>query len=194
MTRPEPGEVVELDDLGPAARALLERLLAADSVVVTQSGRARGELRSHAVAHDVPGPREADVHREGVKVLAVTMDLKPEARERLRRAFGPEWVVLDFHDAPETADVVLTAAHSPQLIHRWTLMFPQAQVIITEILDAELRLDVSGPVGRLMDAGADAYLPPRPLEQVARNVQTYLEGRARAAITASEAPAQSIGS
>ncbi len=85
-----------------------------------------------------------DTLPDGVKVLATTMKLRPEARERLRESFGPDWVVLDFHDAPDTADVVLSAAHSPQLIHRWTLLFPQAQIIVTEILDNEFGLDGPG--------------------------------------------------
>ncbi|MET0524427.1 MAG: hypothetical protein ABWZ91_06480 [Nocardioides sp.] len=126
--------------------------------------------------------------------FGLLMKLRPEARERLRESFGPDWVVLDFHNAPDTADVVLTAAYSPQLIHRWTLLFPQAQIIVTEILDNEFGLDVGGPVGRLMDAGAHAYLPPRPLEQVAQNVQSYLESRAPAELGSAAPAIHQIGS
>ena len=182
------GPVLDLEDLDPHARAWVERLVTSGSLVLRERGEQVG-----TIAFEPASPAEPAL-RPGTKVLATTMDLRPEARERLRQAFGPEWVVLDFHDAPPTADVVLTAAHSPQLINRWTLMFPDAQVIITEILDDELGLDVSGPVGRLMDAGADAYLPPRPLQQVAANVQAYLESRARAAIDAPAPVIQQIGS
>jgi len=61
------------------------------------------------------------------------------------------------------------------LTHRWTLLFPHAQIIVTEILDPELGLEIPGPVGRLLDAGAHAYLPPEALEQVAKNVQIHLQ-------------------
>lgn len=113
------------------------------------------------------------------------MRLSRPARDLLRQSFGPEWVVLDFHDAPDTADVVLTCAHSPQLTHRWTLLFPHAQIIVTEILDPRFGLDISGPVGRLLDAGAHAYLPPRPLELVAESVQMHLARRANGALGSS---------
>ena len=182
--------VLDLDDLDPVASAWLERLVSAGSMLLHRGGNSLGAVSFTPSVLEgleglvVSGPDPSDKTRtdalpDGVKVLATTMKLKPEARERLRESFGPEWVVLDFHDAPDTADVVLTAAHSHQLIRRWTLLFPQAQIIVTEILDDRFGLDVGGPVGRLLDAGAHAYLPPRPLDQVARNIQSYLEGRAR---------------
>ena len=132
--------------------------------------------------HHGPATDDAPVLREGTKVLATTMRLSCAARDLLRNSFGPDWVILDFHDAPDTADVVLTSAHSPQLTHRWTLLFPHAQIIVSEILDPDHGLDISGPVGRLLDAGAHAYLPPRPLEQIAEGVQRYLARHALGAL------------
>jgi hypothetical protein len=194
--------VLDLDDLDPGARAWLERLVASGSMLLHRGGESLGAvsftpsvLEGTVVGAAVSSSRTGtDALPDGVKVLATTMKISPEARERLRESLGPDWVVLDFHDAPDTADVVLTAAHSPQLIHRWTLLFPRAQIIITEILDNEFGLDVSGPVGRLMDAGAHAYLPPRPLEQVAQNVQSYLESRARAELGSAAPSIHQIGS
>ena len=118
------GPVLDLEDLDPRARAWVEQLVSSGSLVLRESGRTVGTIGF------LPAPADQPSLREGAKVLATTMELRPEARDRLRQSFGPEWVVLDFHDAPPTADVVLTAAHSPQLINRWTLMFPQAQVIV----------------------------------------------------------------
>ncbi|HET7659676.1 MAG TPA: hypothetical protein VFK66_04740 [Oryzihumus sp.] len=128
---------------------------------------------------DPPGGPGRGAQREGTKVVATTMLMSDAARRRLSDAFGPDYLVLDFTEAPSTADIVLTQPVSPQLTHRWTVMFPQAQVLVTEILDPEFGLDVSGPVGRLLDAGAHAYLPPRPVEQVAENVRAYLAAQAR---------------
>jgi hypothetical protein len=194
--------VLDLDDLDPGARAWLERLVASGSMLLHRGGESLGAvsftpsvLEGTVVGAAVSSSRtHTDTLPDGVKVLATTMKLRPEARERLRESFGPDWVVLDFHDAPDTADAVLTAAHSPQLIHRWTLLFPQAQIIVTEILDNEFGLDVGGPVGRLMDAGAHAYLPPRPLEQVAQNVQSYLETRAHTELGSAAPIIHQIGS
>jgi hypothetical protein len=194
--------VLDLDRLEPGARAWFARLVASGSMLLRSGGESLGAvsftpsvLEGTVVGVAVPsnGSSTATLP-DGVKVLATTMKLRPEARERLRESFGPDWVVLDFHDAPDTADVVLTAAYSPQLIHRWTLLFPQAQIIVTEILDNELGLDVGGPVGRLLDAGAHAYLPPRPLEDVAQNVQSYLEARARAELGSPAPVIHQIGS
>lgn len=50
--------------------------------------------------------------------------------------------------------------------------------MITEIEDEELGVRYSGPVSRLLDAGASAYLPPRPIDELAANVHAYLtQGR-----------------
>ena len=178
--------VVDLDTLDSGRRVWLEDLVTSGSVLLRAEGKSLGTLTySSAILEGsiLPGPvtdhvDRPDDLREGTKVLATTMRLSGRARDLLRQSLGPDWVVLDLHDAPDTADVVLTSAHSPQLTHRWTLLFPNAQIIVTEIYDPELGLDISGPVGRLLDAGAHAYLPPRPLEQVAENVQAYLESRA----------------
>ena len=153
MTAPA---VVELDTLQSGLRAWLEGLLTSGSVLLRRDGNTIGTLTySPAVLEGTIVPASATDHatkrsdlREGTKVLATTMRLSSPARDLLRQSFGPNWVVLDFHDAPDTADVVLTCAHSPQLTHRWTLLFPQAQIIVTEIVDPEFGLDISGPVGR----------------------------------------------
>ncbi|KRE54673.1 hypothetical protein [Phycicoccus sp. Soil748] len=185
--------VVDLDHLEPGLRAWVESLATSGPVLLRRDGQTIATLTySSAVLEGTIVPAPATKHatkgsdlREGAKVLATTMRLSGPARELLRQSFGLDWVVLDFHDAPDTADVVLTCAHSPQLTHRWTLLFPHAQIIVTEILDPEFGLDMPGPVGRLLDAGAHAYLPPKPLEQVAKNVQLYLAGRAHGALGSS---------
>ena len=182
--------VVDLDTLDSGRRVWVEDLVTSGSVLPRAEGKTLGTLTySSAILEGsiLPGPvtdhvDRPDDLREGTKVLATTMRLSGRARDLLRQSLGPDWVVLDLHDAPDTADVVLTSAHSPQLTHRWTLLFPNAQIIVTEIYDPELGLDISGPVGRLLDAGAHAYLPPRPLEQVAENVQAHLESRALGAL------------
>ena len=185
--------VVDLDTLDSGLREWVQGLAASGSVLLRQDGQTIGTLTfSCAVLEGTIIPAPVTDHAtkpgdlpEGAKVLATTMRLSSAARDVLRQAFGPDWLVLDFHDAPDTADVVLTSAYSPQLTHRWTLLFPNAQIIVTEIFDPEFGLDIGGPVGRLLDAGAHAYVAPRPLEQVAESVQIYLAGRARRALGSS---------
>ena len=179
---------------------MVESLIDAGDVDITRSGEPVGTVSFTSVVLGgevlAPGPRidrAQGLPREGAKVVATTMLLSDAARRRLSDALGPDYVVLDFPDAPSTTDIVLTQPVSPQLINRWTLMFPQAQVLVTEILDPELGLDVSGPVGRLMDAGAQAYLPPRPVEQVAENVLGYLAAQARPEIGSRSAATRELG-
>jgi hypothetical protein len=190
MTEPT---IVDLDTLDSDLRAWVESLATSGAALLRRDGQTIGTLTySSAVLEgtiisapptdQATKPRDL---REGSKVLATTMHLSHSARDLLRQSFGPDWVILDFHDAPDTADVVLTCAHSPQLTHRWTLLFPHAQIIVTEILDPQFGLDISGPVGRLLDAGAHAYLPPRPLELVAESVQMYLARRVNGALGSS---------
>jgi hypothetical protein len=188
-----PPAVIDLDALDAGRRAWLQGLMASGSVLLRQDGTTAGTLvYAPAVLEGELLPASPTTHtdapgdlREGPKVLATTMRLSGRARELLRESFGRDWVVLDFHDAPDTADVVLTSPYSPRLIHRWSELFPHAQIIVTEILDPDLCLDIAGPVGRLLDAGAHAYLPPRPLEHVAENVQIYLASRATSALSSS---------
>jgi hypothetical protein len=199
MTEPA---VVDLDKLDSGLRAWVESLATSGPVLIRRNGQTIGTITySCAVLEGTivatpaadQATKPSDL-REGTKVLATTMPLSHSARDLLRQSFGPDWVVLDFHDAPDTADVVLTCAHSPQLTHRWTLLFPHAQIIVTEILDPQFGLDIAGPVGRLLDAGAHAYLPPRPLEQVAESVQMYLAGRANGALGSSPSTAHQLNS
>ncbi len=162
-------------------RTAIESIMATGEVEIVRSGEPVGTLtyQSAVLEGVLHPPAEESVpdrvrEGEGVKVVVTTMRMSDAARARLRDAFGPQYLVLDFADAPPTADVLLTHAVSHQLIGRWTLMFPQARILVTEILDEELGLDVRGPVGRLMDAGAHAYLPRRPVEQIAQGVHGYL--------------------
>jgi len=70
--------------------------------------------------------------------------------------------------------VLLTHPVSPQLLGILRHQFPNARVVITEIEDEELGVRYSGPVSRLLDAGASAYLPPRPIAELAATVHAYL--------------------
>ena len=102
------------------------------------------------------------------------MRLSDVARRRLSNELGDDYVVVDIHEAPASTDVLLTHPVSPQLLGILRQQFPNARVVITEIEDEELGVRFSGPVSRMLDAGAAAYLPPRPIAQVAAHVHAFL--------------------
>ena len=125
---------------------------------------------------------------DGVTVVATATKLSDAARRRLSDELGSDYIVLDLLKAPPTADVVLTHPVSPQLLGALRAGFPNARVIVTEIDDEELGVSAPGPVSRLLDAGASAYLPPRPLREVAASMHAYLTGSGAPQLTAA-APA-----
>lgn len=171
---------------------VLEALVAHRGATLVDGGAPVGTLAfSPAVLEGVvvetepsapPGPAE----REDVTVVATGTKLSAAARARLSESLGPAYVVVDVSDAPTTTDVVLIHAVSPQLVGMLRATFPQARILVTELLDDELGLDVRGPVGRLLDAGAHAYLPRGPVEQVGRSVRRVLETPAAGELGASE--------
>lgn len=123
------------------------------------------------------------------------MALSTAARRRLGEAFGEDYMVLDLVDAPEDADILLTHPISLQLLGALRERFPRAEVVVTEIDDEEAGVSYLGPVSRLLDAGASAYLPPRPPPAIASAVDAHvrtvrgrdLDGKARTGDFALEA-------
>lgn len=176
--RPPPA--VELDALPPEVRRAIEAAMTGSEVRVRRRGRDVGSLSFRAAvlegvvhAPAPPPPPTVDVP-DGVLVVATAMRLSASARQTLADRFGPGYLVLDMHDAPDTTDVLLINPVSPQLLSRLQHRFPRARVVVTEIDDDELGVSYAGPVSRLLDAGAAAYLPPRDLDGVAAAVDAYL--------------------
>ena len=180
MTRHRTAPQLDVEKLSPDVRAALEDAIAGDEIILYRSGVAIGslEFRSNVLEGTVierpPDPEAAPSVPDGVTVVATAMQLSNAARRRLSDEFGADYVVLDIHAAPTSADVLLTHPVSPQLLGILRLQFPNARVVVTEIEDEELGVRYSGPVSRLLDAGASAYLPPRPLAELAANVHAYL--------------------
>lgn len=171
---------LDLDDLPPDVRAVLEDAVAGREVAVCRSGVPIGSLafRSHVIEATVVesrGEPEDEVPvPDGVLVVATAMKLSEAARRRLSDELGADYVVVDINGAPASADVLLTHPVSPQLLGILRHQFPSARVVITEIEDEELGVRYAGPVSRLLDAGASAYLPPRPIAELAANVHAFL--------------------
>lgn len=180
MSRRREPPTLNVDELPADLRTVIAAAIDGAEVIVVRGSREVGHLSfQSSVLEGVPLPASplpaAGVPTpDGVTVVATAMRLSDSARSRLSDEFGPDYIVLDLHDAPESTDVVLTHPVSPQLLGHLRGRFPQARVIVTEIEDDELDVSFPGPVGRLLAAGASAYLPPRPVGGIASSVQAYL--------------------
>lgn len=173
---------VAIEDLPDHIQLAVEMLLRGGSTVLTRDGAPVARLTATSTTlegtvlptGEAPETGPSRDIPEGTKVVATAMKLSDKARAKLSAEFGSDYVVLDFLDAPPTTDVLLINPVSPQLLGRLRHMFPDARVLITEIEDEELEVSYAGPVGRLLGAGAEAYLPPRAITEVAQGVHAYL--------------------
>ncbi|MGW9412611.1 hypothetical protein [Arthrobacter cupressi] len=184
----EPHLDLDLDDLPPDVRSAFEAAIAGQGVAVSRAGRTLGSLRflpavlgGTVVAPPLPRA-DATPAPDGVTVVATAMTLSETARRRLSDEFGDDYIVVDFTKATPSADVLLVHPVSPQLLGMLRRQFAHAKVVITEIEDEELGVNYSGPVGRLLDSGASAYLPPRPIAELAATVHAYLTESAHPAL------------
>ncbi|ACZ87487.1 hypothetical protein [Streptosporangium roseum] len=163
--------------------ALIDALQPGENLVVMRDGQSIATISStvevlQGAVVDGDTPREANdqppIDYDSVTVVATAMKLSTAARVSLSTQLGADYVVLDMHAAPATADVLLAPPGSPQLIASLRSMFPKARVIITEVEDEELGVSYHGPVRRLLNAGADAYLPATSVPRLARQLDYTL--------------------
>ncbi|NUW33077.1 hypothetical protein HTZ77_16790 [Nonomuraea sp. SMC257] len=169
--------------------ALIDALEPGQELVITRGGASIAAISStlrvlHGAVVDPGTPagtgapegagEQPPIDYSGVTVVATAMKLSASARMSLSTQLGSDYVVLDMHAAPTTADVLLTPPVSPQLIAGLRSMFPKARVIVTEIEDEELGVSYYGPVRRLLDAGAEAYLPPATIPRLATQLDRTL--------------------
>ncbi len=180
MSRRREPPTLDVDQLPADLRTVIAAAIDGAEVTVVRESREIGYLSFHSsVLEGVTLPisrlpASEVLAPDGVTVVATAMRLSDVARSRLSDEFGPAYIVLDLREAPESTDVVLTHPVSPQLLAHLRDRFPQARVIVTEIEDDELDVSYPGPVGRLLEAGACAYLPPRPVSAIASSVHAYL--------------------
>ncbi|GAB3133849.1 hypothetical protein GCM10027258_03680 [Amycolatopsis stemonae] len=147
--------------------ALIDALGPGENLVLTREGEPVAVIRG---AGKPPG-------RGGVTVVATAMKLPASARTSLAAELGTDYVVLDLHAAPPTADVVLVPPASPQLVAHVRSMFPRARVVVTEIEDEELGISYRGPIHRMLDAGAETYLASTTLPRLAEQLDAVTRRR-----------------
>jgi hypothetical protein len=192
MVRRGEATKLDLDALPDELRTSLTAAMDGAEITLVSGDREMGQLLFRpSVLEGVVLPDARDAAPgvetpEGVTVVATAMKLSDAARRRLSDEFGSEYIVLDLHDAPPTTDVLLINPVSPQLLNILHGSFPTARLIITEIEDDELDVSYPGPVSRLLDAGASAYLPPRPVAEVASTVHAYLTQESAPALEAAD--------
>ncbi|MEO5837362.1 MAG: hypothetical protein ABIQ73_28580 [Acidimicrobiales bacterium] len=80
-----------------------------------------------------------------------------------------------------TADVVLAPSCSPQAIAALNRAFPTARLLVVELDDSEWDVHLSGPVQRLLAAGADAYLTADSIVNLSDQIRLRKEQPADAA-------------
>jgi len=160
---------VEASQLPEELVALIGTLRPGEEVTITKNGEKIGAISGVSRQESFSAAESEDI-----TVVATAMKLSASARELLSERLGPGYLVLDLHSAPPTVDVLLVPPGSPQLIGNFRALYPKARIVITEIEDAELGVKYEGPVRRLLDAGAEAYLPsstiPRLAEQLDRTM------------------------
>ncbi|CAL9405760.1 hypothetical protein SUDANB95_01547 [Actinosynnema sp. ALI-1.44] len=151
--------------------ALIDRLRPGDELVVTRDGHDIATISGTGGAPEDVVPTATDDDYGGVTVVATAMKLSASARSALSAQLGPDYIVLDMHKAPRTADVLLVPPSSPQLIGALRGLYPGARVVIAEIEDRELGISYQGPIRRMLAAGAETYLMSSTIPVLARQLE-----------------------
>jgi antitoxin (DNA-binding transcriptional repressor) of toxin-antitoxin stability system len=180
-----PTRRVDVSDLPDEVVRLLDALAPGTELVVTRDGepvatiRGAGGAPAEAGGAVVPPAPDRDGVADGVTVVATAMRLSAAARAALSARLGEGYIVLDLRAAPPTTDVLLVPPASPQLVGGLRAQFPQARLVVAEIEDDELGVSHPGPVRRMLDAGAEAYLTPTTIARLAPQLDRALtRGRA----------------
>lgn len=156
---------IDVSRLPEDVAELIEALRPGENLVLTRDGNPVATVSSADVR---PEPPRTDY--DDVTVVATAMKLSASARMSLSAELGSDYLVLDLHSAPATADVLLVPPVSPQLIGGLRAQFPKARVVLAEVDDPELGVSYHGPVRRLLDAGAETYLTSANVPHLARQL------------------------
>jgi hypothetical protein len=97
--------------------------------------------------------------------------LKARAREKLAEMLGDVHLV-DIREPVARADVLLVPSCGPQTVTKLKEAYPTARLIIVELEDWDRDIEIGGPVSRLRQAGADAYVTADSLEDLAHQLTT----------------------
>jgi hypothetical protein len=90
--------------------------------------------------------------------VVVAFPVTPSAFSALKGALGRDFELIDIRTAPVESDLVVSRPCSPGAIRSLKRTFPAAQVVLVESPGSCGSVDLTGPVSRLRDAGADMYM------------------------------------
>lgn len=100
--------------------------------------------------------------------VVTALPLKAAAREKLAQLLGAR--VVDIREVVEHVDLVLTPVCSPQTIGLLQRQFDGARIYVVELDDWEFDVNMPGPVKRILQGGADAYVLADSLEELAAKI------------------------
>jgi hypothetical protein len=103
-------------------------------------------------------------------VVVTAFPLKAPGRAKLAEQLG-DVQLLDIRDAVFEADLVLAPSCSPQCVAALKGAYPTARLVVVELDDWDFKVRLPGPVKRVLNAGADAYLLADSIEQLAQQLQ-----------------------
>lgn len=171
---------LDVSTLPPDIASAVEAAIRGHSITIARSGKVIGEMEFRPSVLDglvLPAREEPEPNvgvPAGATVIVTAMELSDAARSKLSTEFGDGYVVLDLADAPSSSDVLLVPPASPQLIAALRRQFERARIVITEIEDPDMGIHYSGPVTRMLSAGASAYLPPKLIDELPGAVRRHL--------------------
>jgi hypothetical protein len=175
----------DVSSLPAGFRDQLHSLQDGDELVLIDDGEEVGTVVASPrvlVGHVIPAPADPEGRapgRPGLKVVATGMKVTERVRAYLSVALGDDFAVVDIRRAPETIDALLVPPLSAQALGILRRDFPSARLIVIELDDPESGTWITGPVARALAAGADAYLTPGTLGDLASEVRVLIEdGRA----------------
>jgi hypothetical protein len=90
--------------------------------------------------------------------VVVAFPMTPSAFGALQDALGSDFELIDIRTAPVESDLVVSHPCSPGAIRSLKRTFPAAQVVLVESPGSCGSVELTGPVSRLRDAGADMYM------------------------------------
>ncbi len=102
------------------------------------------------------------------RTIVTALPLKRDARERLAELLGAH--VVDMRASCEHPDLVLTPACSPQLIGSLRRRYHGARVVVVELDDWEFDIHLTGPVKRILESGAAAYVLADSIDELAAKI------------------------
>lgn len=160
-----------------------------DQVQLPHIGRTHGQStigqcggrRRHAGTEGYRGPDGANrvsIERIGDSVeivpprrtVVTALPLKLAARARLAELLNAR--VVDVREVVDQPDLVLTPSSSPQLIGALSRTYPGSRIVVVELDDWEFDIELPGPVKRLLNNGAAAYVVADSLEDLAHKLTT----------------------